>query len=220
LPLAGQIIGYRLAPFDVTTGRSGRSQTSSSIWPGVAFRQPDVPQMSLLCSVNAASASNVRRFGIRSIPDSEVVNGEFQPDPGFASQLADFFTQLSNWQFVGRDLTTPVYNVLSISVGGVVITAPANTLATGDKVRFKNVKITLTGQLVSFTTTVIATGVGTFTIQDWPAVDATGGTVTALKYALFTMDGSSASVVRVSTRKVGRPFGQYRGRRSKRRAVA
>jgi hypothetical protein len=214
---AGQILGYRLAQVDP---RTGRAQTRSTIWPGVAMYQPDLPQASVLVSVPSATSGNIRRFAIRGVPDSQIVDGEYQPDTNYQGLVNNFFAELSNWAFRGQDLTLPRYNILSINGSGVMTLTADPSWATGYQVQISNTFSDLTGEKIS-AKKVIATASGaTITLQGWPSgLSCTGGTVRRILYNTYAMDGGNAQVARATVRKVGRPFGEYRGRRSKRRTV-
>ncbi len=216
LPASGSVVGYRIAQ---VLPRVGKAQTQSVVFPGSPSRETDVPQMALQCSINSASTNNVRRFSIRGVPDDQVIDGEFAPDAGYQTRLSFYATELSNWQFLGQDLTVPFLPVTSIDVTGLVIMAAPPGYLVGDTVQFRNVRIQATGQLVSFKAKVTVAPIGgvTFTITPPPLLAMAFGEVRKVAFALFTMDGNSFQVARVAVRKVGRPFGQYRGRRSRRR---
>jgi hypothetical protein len=91
----------------------------------------------------------------------------------------------------------------------------------GDTVAFSKVKRNTTGELISFRSVVISVGPNPnqFQVLGGILLGGTGGTARKITYALFTMNPAQFNVDRAAVRKVGRPFGQYRGRRSRRKAV-
>jgi hypothetical protein len=151
-----------------------------------------------------------------------MVDGEFAPDVGFASKLQDYFTQLGNWSFLGQDLDILYQDCVSIDAAtGVVTVAQPITVSAGDTVQFQNVIRNSTFEKLSFkakVTTGIVAGL-VFAIQSPPALGTTKGKVRRVAYKLFTMDATTAQATRATVRKVGRPFGQYRGRRSRRKIL-
>lgn len=216
LPSSGQIIGYRLA---AVLPRTGRAQTKGVSYPGVSFWTTDLPQVSVQYSINSTSSGNIRRAALRCVPDQFVHGGEFQPDDAYTIALAFFAGSLSDWRFLGQDLTTPYTDVSTITAAGVVTFLAPVTIPAGTTVQFKGLLEPITGTKFSIRSKVrIGALAGTqITLLDWQSGDVQGGQGRQIVYNLYGMDSTSFSVERATVRKVGRPFFQFRGRRSKRR---
>jgi len=213
LAASGSIVGVRIQK---VFPKSGRSQTAKVGFPGVTGNLTDVPQMALNCTIGALTAINVRRFCIRGIPDSMVVRGEYSPSFAFISAITSYFIALGNFNFPGLDQTENVYDVLTVNAAGIVTTSVANNWAIGNRIHFSSIKKT-SGTLIATDQQVLALGPGLnqVTLSAWPYGDCTGGKAQRITINLYLMDTSQANVDRASVRKVGRPFDQYRGRRSK-----
>jgi hypothetical protein len=213
----GQIVGQRILQ---VAPSAGRAQTSNFSFPG-GTEDTDVPQMALQCSAAGVGVVNVRHFSMRGIPDAQVKFGEFYPSPAYANAVSVYFTELQNWRFRGQDLTAAFADVATIDVTGLV-TLPAITVpfGVGDQVQFRGLKADGTNQPFSLKGFVAAVPtVNTFTLRNFTAPPSHGGQVRKVSYFLYLM-GTPMSVDRAAVRKVGRPFFQYRGRRSKRKVIA
>jgi len=197
----------------------GGSSTDNKIFPGSNPTLSDLPSIGLLCTVAAVGAPNVRRFALRGIPDARAVEGEYVPSSGFTTALSNFGDVLGNgnWKFKGRVLTNPKVEILSIAVDGTVISKSAIALAAGDKVRLLNVRddngANQSGQYIVDTWTN-----GThWKILGYEGAIAHRGFARLDETFNFTVLLGSFERGRVVTHKVGRPFFQFRGRRSTRR---
>jgi hypothetical protein len=177
--------------------------------------------MALMCTIPSTTSNNVRRFSLRGVPDDQITDGEYVPTPGYTTAVAFFAQELGNWQFLGQDLTIPPLAVTTIDAVGNVVMAGAPGYLVGDTVAFSKVKRNTTGELISFRSVVISVGPNPnqFQVLGGILLGGTGGTARKITYALFTMNPAQFNVDRAAVRKVGRPFGQYRGRRSRRKAV-
>lgn len=218
LPFSASIVGQRIS---IILPKTGSSQTRGRTFPGLPLYKTDVPQMALQCTVPAVGAVNVRRFSIRCIPDFQVDYGEFSPDFPYDTFLKTYFNELKQWSFTGQDFTQTVYQVADIDANGLLSTVGNNTIQIGDTVAVQGFKIAFPPTIVSFKRTVTAVGptANKFTLDNWVGAAGVGGTVRKVSYAVYDMDGANAVAARISVRKVGRPFGQYRGRRSKRKVI-
>lgn len=216
LPGGAAIIGQRyqqVAPV-------GQSQTAGGIYPGSAGEAADIPQQALLCSIPAVGAGNIKRFTLRGIPDARIIEGEFQGTQSFTQSLNNFFFVLGNFQFRARDLTQPTANIVSISAAGLVTCEAAATFNVNDMVRVLRTR-TVDGDLLGgrFQVASVGPGNNVFTLANWsPAEATTGGRVRRDSIVFLPADNTRAAAYRAVIRKVGRPFGAYRGRRSAKRA--
>jgi len=87
----------------------GGSSTDNKLFPGQNPTLADLPAISLLCTVGAVGAPNVRRFDLRGVCDARVVEGEYVPSSHYTSMLTLFGNLLASggWKFKGRVLTNP-----------------------------------------------------------------------------------------------------------------
>jgi hypothetical protein len=122
-----------------------------------------------------------------------------------------------NFGFIGRDLAQASVRVLKIAVNLITLEAiPGTGLAIGDFIRLHRVfddnNLPVKG---AFVVTAIAANI--ITVQGLNAtVTEPSGT---LRRDLLTFFNYGAiAPIRAVVKKVGRPFEQYRGRRSKTRA--
>ncbi len=213
LPFGGAIVGQRIQQLEPL----GPSQSLSANFPGSAAAA-DVPQMALLCTIPGLTVSNTRRAILRGMPDIRVVEGEYSPSQAYAAFLAAFFEQLGNWRFRGLDLSQPSIPIINISAAGVVQLGGLSAgFAVNDKVKILRAVdgvnepvggIFMVGAIPSATQ---------ITLIAWTAGACTGGSCRKHAVIYPLVDSANCKVGRIITRRVGRPFTQYRGRRSRRR---
>lgn len=216
LPTSGSIIGLR-----IYQSGGGRAQAYAAAYPGSSGLQTDVPQVAILCKGGSASGGVTRRWTVRAIPDSQVSNGEFTPNPAFVAAINAYFYALQNVQFLATDTTNPVGDIFQVDATGLVTLRANSPFVAGDIVTMNRL-VTNTG-LSRLEARVSGIGplASQFTVAGWPALTtATSGTVTVKSRSYYSIEYAQSSVVRALVRKVGRGFEQYRGRRSKRRRVA
>lgn len=214
LPTGGSIVGQRIQQIDPV----GRSQSLNRVFPGTAGIQADVPQMALLCKVPALGFNNIRPMILRGIPDARVVEGEYSPTIAFATALQTFFTALQIWRFRAVATNPPPTPLLEISTAGVVLTAVPHVFVVNDMIQVKRA-VGLFGQLRGGRYRVISVGPGNnqLSILGWQHGECVLGT--AIGFLIFypSIDNANITIGRIITRRVGRPFTQYVGRRSRKR---
>jgi hypothetical protein len=214
LPPGNAIVGQRYQVVSPT----GPSLTTIATFPGGWNEAEDIPQQALLVNVPGLAVANVKRLILRGIPDARVVEGEFSPIIGFTASMQNFFNGLSGWSFRGRDLAQPRTAILSISAIGAVITETAHSLVVGQMVRILRSRA-VDGDLLGgrFQVASVGPANNVFTLTNWaPGEATTGGTVRPDAIIYPSVDVSRVAVARCITRRVGKPFFQYRGRRSRR----
>lgn len=216
LPASGAIIGVRLYK-----GGAGRGQSYAMSFPGF-WTIADVPQMALLCKTGPVDFAVTRRFVLRGIPDNFVHSGEFCATRNFATGVAEYFKALSNFSFLANDPDAPKIPVFSISATGLVTAVGATQPFFVNQLVTINRTLDAHGDLRSFSGHVASIGPlgNQFTLANWNIGATTGGTAATKGTKLFDMSDAVSAVSRVVVRKVGRPFEQYRGRRSKSRKIA
>ncbi len=217
LPASAAIIGVRLYQ-----GGAGRGQSLGLSYPGAAGNQTDVPQMALLCKLGNASAAVARRFTIRGIPDVFVTAGEWIPTIAYANLVGDYIRALQNFVFRAIDPASPVAPIFAINTAGLVqLNQNTSPFVNGQFVTIqKALDVNQIPRSLKTTITAIGPNANQFTLAAWPFGPCTGGKATAKTFGLWGITASLSGVVRAVVRKVGRPFEQYRGRRSKKRRVA
>lgn len=220
LPAEGEIVGQRYAPFDVNLNRIGKAQTANRVFPGQSYAT-DLPNMALNCSSPSGNSSNVRHFRIQDIPDNQITFGEYTPNFDYNFNIVNYLNELAAWEFLGQDLTVPIYPVSQVDTAGNWTTIPAHGFLVGDKIQYRRILSNLGQKLYSGTAIVTAIGPAANQFKTaWPlGLAGSGGTVRKYVPKLFPMlPTPSATWSRVVSRKVGRPSAGFRGRRSKRKA--
>ena len=220
LPAPASMVGFRLSNYNfvgnklVPTG----SSTSKLQLNGSSSRPTDVPQLSLELAGKSETSANSNRFAVRCIPDAQCKNGEYQPDGGYRGLVTRYTDLIVNhsWKFLGRDLTQPSYNVLSIAGGVVTLSGNPGVVDGTTYVRFRKC-VDNAGTPVTGAYLVTAHGDKTVTLAGFPTHALTGpsGTLRIDSVGLFAF--GALVPARIVVRKVGRPFESYRGRQSKRR---
>jgi hypothetical protein len=221
------IVGVRLYQ-----GGAGKGQSYAFAYPGNSTFEADNPQQALLCKCGSAGGAVVRRFTLRGVPDSQIALGEFGPNSGFASAIQVYFQQLANWGFNAFDPSVAQPTIFTITqvapvppattpTGLVTLVGPMQPFAIGNQVKVSKT-IDANDNFVSGTFAVVTIGPGgnQFSLGNWTAGNCTKGKVGTKAKTFFMISTPTCGVSRLVTRKVGRPFEQYRGRRSKRRASA
>lgn len=222
LPVTAAIVGFRVQFFTISGNKllPGGAVSGRLNIPGNASNITDLPQVSLMLNCLAGGGNpNSSRMVLRGMPDAIMIGGEYQPTPAFAGQVTLLCNSFQgfNFGFIGRDLSQASVRVNKITGNVVVIDAlPATGLNVGDFIRFHRVNDD-SGNPVkgAFVVTQIA-GLQ-ITCQ---GLDATltqpSGTLRRDLLAMFNF--GTVTPIRAIVKKVGRPFEQYRGRRSKTRA--
>lgn len=215
LPLGSAIVGYRIQ----AVSPPGPAQSGVMNLPGTAANLADIPQMALLLKCPAVGTNNIRRVKLKGIPDSMIVEGEYQPSAAYNTLMNNFITSLTGWQFRARDLSQASIRLVSCS-GPEPFTFFSEvppTFVVNDFVRIMRM-LDLSKNLRGGRFQVLSVGPGnTFTVRGWPYGNCTFGSARKDAVIYPVIATSQTSVSRVVTARVGRPFVGYRGRRSKRR---
>lgn len=215
LPLGASIVGARVQQVDVV----GPVQTLALTYVGSQVREADIPQMALLIRAPALGANNIRRFTLRAIPDNQITEGEYQPSADYNVQMNLFLATLANWAFRAKQQATTKFKIISITTTGLMTTEMPAGFIVNQMVRITKAR-DAGGNLRSGRFQVSATGPGTtvFQLLNWPFTSSTGGTVFGDQTIFYpAIDANNIGISRTVTRRVGRPFVGYRGRRSRRR---
>lgn len=212
LPTGINIVGQEYMTVDPV----GPSATQARLFPGSSGEACDVPQMSVQCRGFSDITRNISKLTVKGIPDAWVVQGELNIPPTVKGSFTRFFNVLAlGWRFKGRNLDATTIPVMQISALGEVQLEEPNIWNVGDFVRVLRTKNALGvrgGGRYRVSGTTPPNGL---VLQYWNKGVTTGGTI-RLDQTLYPLY-AGAEIVQAVTRKVGRPFGGYRGRASKRR---
>jgi hypothetical protein len=215
LPLGASVVGQRYQQLNPV----GLSQSQGLVFPSTLGQEADTPQNTLLYKVPGQGVNNIRKVQLRCIPDICITEAEFSPPSNWQNQWVQFNAVNTLFQFQGRDLSQARQPILSGTAAGVFTTVNAPVVTIGQFVRILKVR-DVNGNLRGgrFQVSAVTQGPNTITVAGWPYPASTGGT--------FRVDGQvfpyfsnypPSSGGKIIVRKVGRPFGQYRGRRPRRR---
>lgn len=219
LPPQASIVGARAQIFQITGNRI--TPLGSTIYRGVVVGSNgnacDVPQIALQVGGAVTGAPNSARFTLRGIPDNQIVNGEFSPNPNFTiliSQYLSFLSSPTPFGMVARDLSQVAQRVNGIAAGQLTTQAALGGVANNATyVRFLRVLDDAGKPITGSFLVTNGAGTTTLTLQGMThTLTHPNGLarVDALAYYPF----SALNVSRCVVRKVGRPFVQYRGRAS------
>jgi len=213
LTRAASIVGQR---FRVV---GGGSSVLTKRYPGSLNVRADIPQMALLVSAQSKTTPNVRRWTLRGLPDTRVEEGEFAPTSLITGHLSAYGQELDRggWLFRGRDLSAGKSEIDSISDAGVVLMVDPLDVDVGDYVRISLTKDENGNTVNGRFRVTAAPSPGSWTVANWTAGECAGGRAYFDTFDYYGINGLSFAVSRVVTRKVGRSFFQYVGRRSNRR---
>jgi len=214
LAAQGKIIGLRVAvigggsisePIDLT----GQSRLAS-----------DLPMVAALCSITDATLTKKKIFTLRGIPDDNVLIGRLTNASALYAQIFAFARALAAGGFAFRAKDTSVAPVPLVSVsnvGAFVFGAPV-VFNVGDIIQVLRSRDTLGSNASGFyrVETKVNDTSGTFT--QWPGfIIERSGSVRKAGFTYPSVNQDSMKIIRAITKKVGRPFGQFIGRSSRRR---
>lgn len=195
-----------------------RAQTRGTRYPGRAGLAQDFPTLSLLCKIGAGGATNTRNVILRGIPDARVVGGEYSPSRDFTNALELYANQLAKWDFRAKLVASPRSPIYEILSDGTFRLQSDLTFDVGDLVTLRRVVNDNGNDVSGLYPIQLKVNAKEGKIAGWTGgvVDQKGEMV-KMAYGYFRMAASTFSVIRLTSRKVGRPFGQFVGRVKARR---
>lgn len=196
----------------------GGSSTSGRRFKGSQNILADMPMVALLLSVESKTSQNTRRWMARGVPDARIVEGEYSVSQAMTDAINDYASVLDvrGFLFAARELDAIAANVISVDANGNIHTATPHGFVVSNRLRFLRVRRDASDRAISGTWYVeTVTDSFHFKVGGWTAGPAHGGRVRFDAGDYFAVDGSSLTVVRATTHKVGADFFRYRGRRSK-----
>lgn len=212
LPIGGIIVGQRYQRIDT----AAQSQTDVEQFPGSSNLACDLPSTSLFCKV-LGGGKNFRPTYFRGIPDTACVEGEFVRGGTIEQALNAYQTELQGYSFKGQDLNLPYIPIVSVvGTTKLVTSIAAHGLIVGDMVKLKNVEITGGKVNAVYRVTTVPSAM-TFTISANPGFDGLNGFLRkATIVYIEIVKAPNIAIGRIVTKKVGRPFEQFVGRKPKR----
>jgi len=226
LPTRSTVVGVRISDVDAYGVTTGKSRTYKLSNKGGQTAQCDDPRMSLLYDVRAQDKSNELNLYIQNVPDIRVAKGSYNPDPAWQTAVQQYllYAFTNNYGFMGLEQQWPKIPVQTISALGVVVTKKPHGMVDNQYVRFlRTSENGYTKRNPSGYQVKDVVDAYTFSVWNWdgrPGIVSTGGSVTTWgkTFCKPTLNNYSIINPMAATRKVGRPFFQYRGRASKKPA--
>jgi len=217
LPSFASIIGYRVESFTISGNKllPGGSTSGRFLFPGGAGVTMNIPQDSLQFSANVAGQPNSVRFNARCLPDDQVSRGEYQPTPAFRTAVQNYTDQLRTavWGTVFVDKSQPTARVNKIVGNVVTLSAPIGAVAGTSYVKLLRVYDDF-GRPVKGSFLATAVAGNDVTLQSLSGHDLIIPSGLARVDVLLQGAYAGINPTRAVSRKIGRPFEQYRGRRS------
>jgi hypothetical protein len=221
LPPQAAIVGARDQIYTINGNKlvPGGSTVYKGGYIGSSGLNCDVPQMALMCDGTTAGI-NQSRMTLRGIPDSVIVNGEYQPGLGFQQAFNAYVTALLEapaFGSVGRDLSQVAVRINGIAVNQLTTASVIPGLVNDSSyVRFVHARDD-NGKPITGSYLVTA-GAGTtlLTLANLNVTMTRPNGLLRLDQIVFSPFIQVLPIKSV-VRKIGRPSSGYRGRASKRR---
>jgi len=154
----------------------------------------------------------------RAIPDAQIAAGIFQPTPAYTAALRAYLDAVvaGPWTVRRLDKNQPLKRITSITTGGTLTCMEGHGLVAGDLIKMNHVN-DIHGQPVRGDFQILTTPTPeTATIANWTEQSVQrNGKFRKVAY-VFKNITSYEYQNKITSRKVGRPFGSPRGRRSSR----
>lgn len=215
LPKYCAVVGIRVQQVDPV----GSARSIDAFYPGGSDvgGQVDIPQLALKFRVKGVGVTNATTRKLAMVPDRQVTDGEYRPLAKYRDALKSYLRSLAFWKFRGLNLTHVTVPIATVGADGTVTTEADIALAPGQTVGLRGVE-TAAGAFVTGEFTVdTATSLRVFKVRRWASGACTGGKAKRHEYIYPQFDIPATTPINVGFKKVGRPFGLYRGRQAKRR---
>lgn len=215
LPIGASVVGQRYQVVDAV----GNSTTGAQVFPGSAGLATDLPQVALYFKLPGQGVNNYKPLYLRGTPDARILEGEYIGTEDYNRRLVNFLRMLQQWRFRARDFTNSVWPIWNVTNAGVVQLNAASTLSVGNIVQVLRTRDGFGDQVGGMFRVGTVTNASNITLDAWTFGATNGGKVRINSFVYPLVD--SADIVpenaRAVMKKVGRPFGAFRGRASKRR---
>jgi len=221
-----EVYGFRIA--DTSPGsRAYTQRPNGRIGAPRAAGNPNIPNDAALCQCFGTVPGTVKRFWMHNLPDGYVDDCDFTAAASMPQRAREFINSLASngFKFRYQVQNTAIADIQEITALGVVTTVQELAgVAQGSYVQLYHVRGTDgRGKRGKYRVASVTNG-RTFTLAHWPGdVVALSGKIRIVTYAFTGItpvpeEGlGSDPTLRPGTRKVGRPFGQLRGRAVARR---
>lgn len=179
----------------------------------------DQPNVAMLCTSSSPVAAAQRHWWVHCLPDAFVQNGELALTNLQAESVQDYFNALKETAWYGLTRTGLV-KVRTISAAGLVTADAVHTFVVGDTVRITRT-VTPDSRQHGYEGVVSAIGPlpTQLTLTGWTLGDTVRGKMFKPDFGFISMgSGNGPIAVRSGTKRVGRPFGAFRGRQPVRRS--
>jgi len=220
------VYGYRIA--DTSPGsRAYTQRPNARIAAARGAGVPNIPNDAALCQCFGTVGGTVKRFWLHNLPDGFVDDSEFTAESTMALKARTFINLLSEngFKFRYQVQNTASADIQSIdALGNVVLVQELAGVAQGSYVQLYHVRGTDGRGKRGKYRVDTATDTRHVKLAHWPGdIVALSGKLRIVTYqftsiAVVPADGiGSDPTLRPGARKVGRPFGQLRGRAIARR---
>jgi len=203
-----RFIGYRVQE----VGGKGTFVVRDDV--GLLQDAEDIPQMALNVYVDSATTTARKTFQLRGWADTGVEFGDYKPANSSTQMLAQMNTALVNglWRFRSKK-QNPKVGILSIAANGDFVLTGDLVFVQGSYIDVMRAKNSF-GQNVSGRYYVqIATNARSGKFADWPGtIVGQSGKARVSEFEYVLIKPQSLTALYITTRRVGRPFGLYRGR--------
>lgn len=222
LPVTSTVVGVRIAILDNDGRSKGRSRPYLLSVRG-GFGQPcDDPRMSLKYALYGNTVTNELQYYLQNVADGLIITGSYSFTNSWEALVRTYFDYVfnQNYSFLGYNLEANQNAITSISAGGVVTIQGGNLFAFGQYARVIDTRKNARGSYRQNPNghMVTASVDQTVTLDNWTAGACTGGRLQIWEKLLFRpfIPATQQLLPLVCTKKVGKPYFQYRGRASAR----
>jgi len=214
LPDTGLIVAQRWQNLDPV----GPATITLQRYPG-SSGPCDYPSLSLLCRFVGEGVRNSRPYYLRAVPDAMITRGEYTPDANFRRRVNVWISEMGGWNFKAQDLGNQVLDIIGIEADGTfTLAGDLVGLAANSRVKVFRTTVLLTERQVGGYFWVTQPTPTSYKLVNWPHGESAGGTMRLANYIYPNIPNADGGTTgRIVTKKVGRPFEQFRGRQSNRR---
>lgn len=183
----------------------------------------NVPNDALLLSTRCTNTVSQRIFWAHCIPDEMVLRGEFCPTAPFATSVGYYLSLLNPYGVWSAVTRTSLVRILTVGSNGLVTLSAANPFAVGQQIRISRVFETGTGRFRGgkYFVNLLGPLPNQLTLLNWQWAAGTNGRAWVESREYVSMGGGDGIyVVRAGTKRVGRPFDLFRGRKAAKKRPA
>ena len=238
--LAGEcsVVGFRQQNYTISGNKllPGGAASGHLNYPGTWPKDLDVPQAALMVNFTVGGQPQTIRHRLAGVPDSQVTFGEWQPDPQYRGAVTKYISAVMVGFGVGAPLAAVTHDLAQQEVRvnsitplqdgntATLVTSGATGTVPGGYIRLHRVRdddgLPVSGAFLVNATQAVGQGQQSYTIAGYLTAQKVTQPNGLARNDLLVVNGITAGVPnRIVVRKIGRPFEQYRGRRSRRPKV-